>query len=70
MLGHADLNQCRLSRASIIYRALISVGSVVSPREDPECVSRVALCGFMEWCIADQLQRLGRAVSKGGPCKR
>ena len=58
-----------LSRASIAYRALISVCPVVLAHEDPECISRIVLCGFMEWCVAKQPQRLCCAVSKGGTCK-
>ena len=40
------------------------------PHEDPECIDRIVFCGFMEGCVANQLQRVCQAVSPGGPCKR
>ena len=64
------LHTFALSRASIAYHALISVGPVELPNEDPESINRVALCGIMERRVANQLQRYCRAFSKGGSCKR
>ena len=59
-----------LSKGSIAHHVFISVGPVILPHVDPEGINRVALCGFMERRVADQLQRPCRAVSKGGFCKR
>lgn len=61
--------QFALSRAKAAYRALIVVGLLVLLDIGPECILRMILCGFLQWCLTNKLHRPFRALSNGRPCK-